>query len=71
MSEWCNYQVVPRFFVLSSSKRRILLIRRGVYSRRRSLRMAEVSPGDERGETSAVPRLRAAFIGNFASICGV
>ena len=27
--------------------------------------MAEVSPGDERGETSAVPRLRAAFIGNF------
>ena len=33
--------------------------------------MAEVSPGDERGETSAVPRLRAAFIGNFASICGV
>ena len=33
--------------------------------------MADVSPGDERGETSAVPRLRVAFIGNFASICGV
>ena len=33
--------------------------------------MAEVSPGDERGETFAVRRLRAAFIGNFASICSV
>ena len=41
-----NYQVVARFFLLSSSKRRILLIRRGVFS-------------------------RVAFIGNFASFCGI
>ena len=32
-----NYQVVPRFFLLFSSKRRVLLTRGGVYSRRRLL----------------------------------
>ena len=32
-----NYQVVPRFFLLTSSKRCILLTRCGVYSRRRLL----------------------------------
>ena len=41
-----EYQVVPSFFSLSSNRRRILLIRCGIYS-------------------------RAAFIDNFAPICGV